>query len=662
MLVYKLFSKTYKYKCPSTITSSNMRKTILKRPHNNETGTEMKVTIILLSLLITLILLTSIPLMNSPPLQKLIVLLVRDKTAYILSTWLASANRQFLVIPLIKGANLVTPEIPEQYRILDLTGYEHKQLIIKMLRLALELDYRVGTSAILIESINEMILVAPFACLAKIPIIPRDVIDDEIRGILKQFGLHHMIYTGKDEDFMESLKKDGFIIETKSTIEILKEYNSRVHTDKLVISPLIDEFSFTSPLYAALKKWKLVLIDHEGFTGKGISSQLTPLPSTLVYVASPTTLSKDVFSVKELYRVLIELGGNRYLSTKVGLISAIDECKLSAYVLRLFLRLYTIEHDQRALLVFMENSMPLSIKIKEMLSSMYGYTCTVLYSEGGSGNITTRNILKLLREDYFIIYLNLHGNPVGMALDPQGPYVISAYAIERPIYPSIIITLSCETLNFGSLPSAKSSLALKFISMGAIAYVGAAKIELVSGEVSTGYPELIIKMLLDGFTLGEAVRVVNNIRIGEMKQIEPWRRAYTILIGDPDLKIARRVGNDYTLRVRGKTIMIEVLRETPILFIKFPSPIPPKRLSDIRCEKPNIFIRSFITKENNNYYMYMYVTRLYTAMIGNFKKGDIIRIDLIETPRLEYYLVVILIVVGILTAVVLLLRRIERKK
>jgi len=623
-----------------------------------EIDVEMRTTVILLLLVISITLssphITSTP--SNTSYQRILVLLVKNRDAYILSTWLATISQNIIVMPVIDNYN-----IPHYGEVIDFREHDHGQLTKELLKISRDLYHKIGDTAIVVENMSDALLTAAYACYVKIPIIPRRLMDEETIVLLKRMGISHVIYTGEDNKFIKEIENYGFIINLKSALKILKDYNSRADSSRLIVTPLSDKFSYISPLYAALKKWKLILLDNRGIR-KSLTPLLISLPEALIYIASPSYLSITSFSIKELYRALIESSGTRYLLTRVGMISAVDEQAVSVYILRLLLKMHTEKGSKKGLLVFMEGSLPLSLKIKEMMSKIYGFKCTVLYSEGSHGNITSVNLLSQFEEDYSIVYLNLHGNPMGMALNPQGPYVISAYSVQQEIAPSIIITLSCETLNFEMRLPSESLLALKLISMGALAYVGAAKIELVSGEVSTGYPELIIKMLLDGFTLGEAVRVVNNIRIGEMKRVEPWHRAYTILIGDPDLRISKRSRDECIVKVKGKSVIVEVLKETPILFVKFPSPIAPERLSSIKCERPNIFIRTFIVKEKGKYYMYMYITRLYTSMIGDFKKGVIIRIDLIEAPVLEHYIIVMLIISCLLLLAIFVLRRLEYRK
>ncbi len=622
-----------------------------------EIDVKMRITVILL--LVISIALSSLHVTSTPsntPYQRILVLLVKNRDAYILSTWLATISQNIIVMPVIGNYN-----IPHYGEVIDLREHDHGQLTKELLKISRDLYHKIGDTAIVVENMSDALLTAAYACYAKIPIIPRKLMDEETIMLLKRMGISHVTYTGEDSEFIKEIENYGFIINLKSALEILKDYNSRTDSSRLVVTPLPDKFSYISPLYAALKKWKLILLDNRGIR-KGLTPLLISPPEALIYIASPSYLSITSFSIKELYRALIESSGTRYLLTRVGVISAVDEQAVSVYILRLLLKMHTEKGSKKGLLVFMEDSLPLSLKIKEMMSKIYGFKCTVLYSEGSHGNITSVNLLSQFEEDYSIVYLNLHGNPMGMALNPQGPYVISAYSVQQEIAPLIIITLSCETLNFEMRLPSESLLALKLISMGALAYVGAAKIELVSGEVSTGYPELIIKMLLDGFTLGEAVRVVNNIRIGEMKRVEPWHRAYTILIGDPDLRISKRSRDECIVKVKGKSVIVEVLKETPILFVKFPSPIAPERLSSIKCERPNVFIRTFIVKEKGKYYMYMYITRLYTSMIGDFKKGAIIRIDLIEAPVLEHYIIVMLIISCLLLLIIFVLRRLEYRK
>ena len=223
------------------------------------------------------------------------------------------------------------------------------------------------------------------------------------------------------------------------------------------------------------------------------------------------------------------------------------------------------------------------------------------------------------------MFINLHGNPYGMARTTTGPYVVTAHSLEEVNSRNIIITLSCSTCNFNEIFNPKNSIALAFISKGALAYIGARKVEYAGElETSTAFPDLITYMLLRGYSLGSAVRWVNNIHIQAASGVDPWIAAYTCLLGDPDLRLLNATGQeDAAVKLDENEIRVSILRETCCVALRIEFPYAAEEVK-FEIRNPDVRRVLFITKEGGKYILNMFLTKKISKEVGDFKPGNVV--------------------------------------
>ncbi len=298
--------------------------------------------------------------------------------------------------------------------------------------------------------------------------------------------------------------------------------------------------------------------------------------------------------------------------------------------------------------ISLEDGLPLAHKI-EYISSLYGYDSKIIHPDVSYSNVTSETSLSILSDAKGgIIYLNLHGNPYVMALKSDGYPIITSSLIEKTeLDGSIAITLSCDTLRFSELESPEGSIAYSMLQAGAFAYIGSRKVEFsISSEAGTSYPDLITLMLMDGYSIGEAVMAVNNIHIKEFQKegIENTEAAYEVVLGDPSLRISNKSMPLYRVgAIADNSYGIYLINSTPTVYIK---------LKILRETIKNVHVES---KLPSTYYMwysddkglFIYISTLSSSYSGYFPKGSKITVRISvyrQYVSLVPYLVVLLII------------------
>jgi len=221
--------------------------------------------------------------------------------------------------------------------------------------------------------------------------------------------------------------------------------------------------------------------------------------------------------------------------------------------------------------------------------------------------------------------------------------------------------LSCETADIYEpyVNRVEKSVAIQLVSRGAFAYIGALKIEFSGEETSTALPELLIHAFLNGFPLGEAVKIVNNIHIKDLGG-DPWMRAYTVLFGDPDLHVAPP--KDYV-----KVTMVEEYKKFEVHFPRkmiaavFEVPVLDRDIAKISFKPTTVYSKTYIDKRDGKRFLVIFVTRILSEDVGDFDPQVVLRItiDYKQDPFI-YYIMFAVIIIS-LVVIAYLLRRIERK-
>lgn len=433
-----------------------------------------------------------------------------------------------------------------------------------------------------------------------------------------------LLVVSHNEDGAESLSRRLGI--PLLTLEEFREKmrGSGIGQARVVVSFRGDPFAYLGPLYAAATNASLKVVDSPSDlklreNGRG----------SLVYLLSFPKFKE--YGLASLYEPLVKASSERYFTYSVGLLTAPALEDLSAVLARSIYYLAGNVELRTALLVSLSESIVISERIHSTLAGE-NVGMVKLYQTEHSDNITYANLLRgLERSD--IIFLNLHGNPYGMAKTTTGPLLLSARNVQKVRRGSIVVTLSCLTCNLEDLPSLEYSVAVSFILRGAAAYVGARRLEFV-GELggSTGYPEVMVALLAAEYTVGDAVRFINNIHISRLGGPKPWEVAYVCLLGDPDIKFGGLHERFFTASVEGERIIIKVLRNTSVVVGDIP--IPEYNIKKFEIKDSTVDGLFITSVEEGERVLHFALTRFPGYRRGMFSRGEEITIHIVARQEI----------------------------
>lgn len=302
--------------------------------------------------------------------------------------------------------------------------------------------------------------------------------------------------------------------------------------------------------------------------------------------------------------------------------------------------------------ISLPEDLPLARKV-EFIASTYGFGSKIVHPDLGLTNLTMEKAKEVLKDSRNgVIYLNMHGNPYIMALKTDGNVVLTPSGVrEAEPLGSVVITLSCDTLRLSDVHHASESIAYAFLESGAFAYIGSTKLEFsIGSEAGTSYPDLILMMTLTGHTLGEAVKIVNNLHIKEYgnRGVDPKEAAYEILLGDPTLILAR--GNvPYKIRREGKSLEIVPLESTPVIYVRMKAVggVEP----DVRTDLPSVYYRWYTDEDG----LFIYISTLSSSYSGYFARDTNVIIEMRKQQRylelLPYLAILLVITLSIISLI-----------
>ncbi len=289
------------------------------------------------------------------------------------------------------------------------------------------------------------------------------------------------------------------------------------------------EYSLLASYLSLIKSGKPVDLDK--FNDTEVSSLIDG--SKYVTLVTPPIYKDNVDRLRRLIRIVSTLDDDPYIDLPYSLLTALSPNDIYNMLLSSELMNWS---EFRGVSLF--DSIPLLNKMAYIASSA-GLKTQVVRSDAYGSNLTVSTMKKFINGSSGILYINLHGNPEVMAPTQRGPIVLSYTSIPN-LTGAIILTFSCNTLKFNEITDPSRSIAYNFISKGASAYIGSNRVEYLYGrEVGTSYPDMLLLMMLrEGMTIGEAVMVLNNMHIKSLlsRGLEVEDAAYEVLIGDPTLK------------------------------------------------------------------------------------------------------------------------------
>ena len=435
--------------------------------------------------------------------------------------------------------------------------------------------------------------------------------------------------------------------------EALNLYNEDKNTSLLVITHKNDTYNIIAIEYAVAKNAYLKILGSL----KELDKILDVLyPKYTIYIASFKYLKGNLSrgnNINLLYSYFIKKYDGRNIGSRIGIISGANLKIASLFATRNLL--YKFKRVRKMALIYMMDSENLAQKIGRIIKRSGGIA--LLYDVEKEGNI-----LDVFKDPGELVFINLHGAPWGMAPTSTGPLLLTPYNIPT-IPPTIIVTLSCETASFEKLTSPFQSIVLSFLFKGAIAYIGAMSLEYTSGlELSTAHPELVISMILNGESLGEIVRVLNNIHIRERNKEAPEYAAYTVLFGDPELHLTlSQLKDKYIVNREDNTIKILFTNVSSLAYGRIVINTSFEKIKGFDLREPNTNIWWYAEEiQKDRTQIFFFITRPFSSVIGDYKPGDTVKMKIMFKRNIELIIVILIIIVIIVT--ILLLKKWSRIK
>ncbi|RLG54632.1 MAG: hypothetical protein DRN99_04715 [Thermoproteota archaeon] len=428
----------------------------------------------------------------------------------------------------------------------------------------------------------------------------------------------------------------------------------------VVTSPRDSDAAFLASQIASTRLAEYIPLDElQAF----LESHFSCSPVVAVLCTMQELKEKNlVYAVNE---AVIRLDDDPYIDVPTGFLAAATIDDISYMIAASLIYPEIFLKIPNMLLLTISDAEPVALKLIRIAALAHVNSTLLTEVEG---NLTKAAAVKWLSQPNSLIYIGMHGSPYSLAPSPYAsPYLISSSDLPQ-LPPAIVFTLSCSTARLDSKTDLSRYLPAAFLSQGAVAYIGAMRVEYVAEEQSTALPDLILYLLLHaGAPLGEVVRVLNNFHISSMLgHSPPEKSAYTVLFGDPALHVpcssshyvkvteARFTEGDAWLRLR-------VLTFTPSVYTVLKVPIEeysprPKVKITVNRRVIDMVSPLFLDKTPQGNVLHLYATLKVTLVVGDFSPGDIIEVEAYVKPSLPP-LVKLLLIASTATVVYLVARR-----
>ncbi len=425
--------------------------------------------------------------------------------------------------------------------------------------------------------------------------------------------------------------------------DIIKEVSDRKSNYAVLFFSSDGTYYAILAAYAAILK-KARMIDMDSIDINPVSLKSV---NYLIMITKPLT-NVNYGRYNEVLKLALNIDNDPYLDASLGVLTGVTID--TPFILLLGPTFISFTSSKALGGISLEDGLPLARKI-EYISSFYGYNSKIIHPNVRYSNVTPEvALLTLNKAKGGIIYLNLHGNPYVMALKSDGyPIITSSLIRKAEIDGSITITLSCDTLKFSELGDPSESIAYSMLQAGTLAYVGSRKVEFsIGSEAGTSYPDLLLLMLMNGYSIGEAVMTINNFHIMEFQKggIKNTEAAYEIVLGDPSLRIRGNSKFPYRIRrITDRKYEIRLLNMIPTVYA---------RLTDLQGNVKDIHIESKLPSIYYAWYaddrgMSIYISTLSSSYSGYFPKESRILIEISTNHwymELIPYIVILLIIIA----------------
>jgi len=515
------------------------------------------------------------------------------------------------------------------------------------------------------SNITALTLGSIYAAVEGAPLIAVETLDKNLKARLESLGFKKLFAVGVPTS-------DGVLAKGVKSSDIIRYVNKMAQRPYLLaIGFKNDGMLPILAAYVGAKKCRVLLLDNVRVDNRLTGFLREMKPSKIALVAAFETLKEggEKGLVAAFKKAVMKASGKRYLTASIGVLSAVDLASATAFLARnLFYDRLRGEWQGRLIAIYMDNAEALGEKITRIGALASLEREKLVLKEGGKGSYD--EVSSILERGGVLTYINLHGNPLGMAPAQQGAFLLTGIGGPRPvpyIPPSIIITFSCKTMDFTEsyMERAEDSIALSFISRGAVAYIGATELEYTVGiEGGTAYAELITTMVLSGEELGEIARVVDNLRMGFSEGEDRYRKAYTVLLGDPELSLKRAISmNGFrVVEESDRSFRIEMLKVMPVVYGKITVNHPVSSVDSIEVTGINIAGAAFIEESGQGKStVFFYATKELTKDVGDLKPGNHFRVRLkLKTPYQLIYAVTGLL--AIIIALIVVFKRMKKAR
>lgn len=515
--------------------------------------------------------------------------------------------------------------------------------------LDIALEYEISfNSAIIGEDVlspDVMPYICYLATLTRSIVVPSTSYD--VLSRLSSMGVNKFIIYGRT-----SVETTGSILKLETVRDVINYAYTQAWMKNYLIMTLTNDTSYLliAAHYAGVRGGVLVSYDPEA---------IHMFKPEWLAVVSPPITRENYSKVIKLFNYSTSIDSDKYIDIKIGLLTSTNIYSTSRLVaVSLAFPELGGTWTNRGLVASMESGSALAWKIVREMKRV-GLKTLYLSDSEDAQNLSYQTFLSTLVQGGLITYINLHGNIYALSPWQHGKPLLDFTDIPY-IFPTIVLTLSCETCAFSQLSNPNESIAYRFIDNGAAAYIGSTSLEYGGEEYGSTYPEHMVHMLLiQGLPLGEVTRIINNVKIARGK-----RAPKLILIGDPLLTIKNRGKLPYIIEnisYRRKYKVI-IKADTASIHIAIPLPSLDSQIVIGNESRLHLSTVSYIELEDDKPTLHLLLTReLASWGIGDLKPGEQFTIEAINPNKYRIIIASISALTVSITLTALFLKFRQRK-
>ncbi len=464
---------------------------------------------------------------------------------------------------------------------------------------------------------------------------------------LSSIGVKKLIIYGR-----ASVETTGSVLRLETVRDVINYAYTQAWMKNYLIMTLTNDISYVliAAHYAGVRGGFLVSYDPEA---------IRMFKPEWLAVVSPPVTRKNYNKLIKLYNYSTSIDSDKYIDVKIGLLTSTNIYSTSRLIaVSLAFPELRGTWTKRGLVVSMESGSALAWKIIREMKRV-GLKTFYLSDSQDAKNLSYQTFLGTLVQGGLLTYINLHGNIYAFSPLQHGKPLLDFTDIPY-MFPTIVLTLSCETCAFSQLSNPNESIAYRFMDNGAAAYIGSTSLEYGAEEYGSTYPEHMVHMLLiQGLSLGEVTRIINNIKIAQGK-----RAPKLILIGDPLLAIKNEEKLPYIIENISYKRKYKVVIKANTASIHLAVPVPNLDSQIVIGNESRLHLStvSYIELEANKPMLHLLLTReLASWGIGDLRPGEQFTIEVINPNKYRIIVASILVLTVSITLTALLLRFRQQK-